>query len=167
MMQCYDCGMARGKMTRTKAWLCIVICTVMLAVSLISAARHVVTLSYSTTTGQVVAQSIEPRHGKGTTYIPVVRYSYMVNGTNYENDDVFVDRPGATKAWASGVINQFPAGSQCTVYYNASSPNQSVLRRWPGGPSLFLMIAVPALAGVFLAVCVTWLVRNHRFTSRD
>lgn len=153
--------MARGQMTRTKAWLCIAMSTLLIAVSLVSISHHLRVLSYAATTGKVTARTIEAKHGKGTSYAPVVTYSYAVNGTMCVNNDVFVGKPAGTQSWANGVISQFPVASQCTVYYDASNPDRSVLLRFPGGPSLALMIGVPALAGLFLFVCIAWLVKTR------
>ena len=62
------------------------------------------------------------RGNKGTSYSPVVRYEYSVNGTGYQSDRVLPLTISASYAWAEGLRSRFRPGQVVTAYVN---PNQA------------------------------------------
>jgi hypothetical protein len=83
---------------------------------------------FSKTLGTVRAVGMESvGHGAKSLDLPIVEYSYVVNGAEYKNDDVFLKQRSGSEDWASSIAGRFLAGSPCDVYYDPNLPKTSVL----------------------------------------
>ncbi len=69
------------------------------------------------------------RGDKGTSYSPVVRYLYSVNGTQYESRQVLPITVSASYGWATRLRDRFHPGQVVTAYVNPSQPGSAFLVR--------------------------------------
>ena len=124
--------------------------------------RALATQTWSSTQGKVVASEVRSftqwKDGvQRTLYTPGIVYSFTVSGREYTSDRYSL---GAETGWgaarfAEKKVNEHPAGSPVTVYYDPKTPADSVLdRRLSGGWLVWAMafgLLVLALvsAGIF------------------
>lgn len=69
------------------------------------------------------------RGDKGTSYAPVVRYRYSVNGAQYESRQVLPLSISASYGWATRLRDRFRPGQVVTAYVNPSNPASAFLVR--------------------------------------
>ena len=85
---------------------------------------------WPTTTGTVTLSTVEARSDSegGTTYYPVVRYSYQVGGQIFQGSRI---APGMEVggSGAGKVSARYPMGAQVPVYYDPQSPSDAVLEK--------------------------------------
>jgi hypothetical protein len=91
------------------------------------------------------------------TYRPVVSYSYVVDGKNYDNDrinfrqdDEYKHRRG--KRHAQKIVSRYPEGSKITVYYDPEDPQEAVLVSGDTETHTEEMVVQAILASVLLLV---------------
>jgi hypothetical protein len=85
---------------------------------------------WSTTTGQILASTINYRRRSGGGHIPypLVMYAYQVEGKPYQSQRIYFG--GAVGGSAmTGVVKKYPVGAQVPVYYNPQDPADAVLER--------------------------------------
>lgn len=85
---------------------------------------------WSTTTGQILASTINYRRrsGGGHAPYPLVMYVYQVEGQQYQSQRIYFG--GAVGGSAmTGIIKKYPVGTQVPVYYNPQNPADAVLER--------------------------------------
>ena len=90
-----------------------------------------------------------------TTYLAKVNFTYEANGSTYESDRVNFDYGMRTSniRKQQSVVEQYPAGSNVTVYYDPEDPQQSVLeKRVDGAFTTILVSAVFIAIGAVLAI---------------
>ena len=108
------------------------------------------------TSSELDAQTTADDDGyETTTYLAKVIFTYDVNGSPYECDCINFDYGMRTSniRKQQSVLEQYPLGSQVTVYYNPENPQQSVLeKRVNGAFTTILVSAVFIIIGVVLAV---------------
>lgn len=74
------------------------------------------------------------------TYPIYVTYRYTVSGRIYQNDRFSYERDRFYfKRTALNIINRYPAGSRCYVYYNPANPSEVVIDRTPLNLFLFFL----------------------------
>ncbi len=74
--------------------------------------------------------------------IPVVHYSYQVNGQLYESTETTIGPEMAEKGIPSPIV-RYPTGAQVTVFYNPRKPAEAVLeRRTPLQGLLWFMLGL-------------------------
>jgi hypothetical protein len=79
--------------------------------------------------------------GDGTTYGAKVRYRYRVGNQAYESETVrFGQMSSSDDDWARETVAAFPAGADCTVYYDPRDPASAVLQRGISGQELFFAL---------------------------
>lgn len=79
---------------------------------------------------RVLATDLRAVHGdKGTTYGPVVRYRYSINGTAYESDRVLPLNLSASYEWAERIRSRFRPGDLVIAYANPRRPGDAFLVR--------------------------------------
>ncbi|MBT3287897.1 MAG: DUF3592 domain-containing protein [Victivallales bacterium] len=86
-----------------------------------------------------------------TTYRADVKYSYSIDGKSHVGDRVaFGDYGSSTPSRARGIVAKYPLGTKVDVFYDPSSPNESVLEPGMKIQALFLPAfgVAFALAGV-------------------
>ena len=94
---------------------------------------------FPTVTGSVVSSVVREEvqedndkdagYSRTVSYVPVIRYSYSVEGRPYENDRYSVlDQPASSsRSLAQAIADRYPHGSAVTVHYNPDSPGDSFL----------------------------------------
>jgi uncharacterized membrane protein len=88
------------------------------------------------------------RGDKGTSYMPVVRYQYSVNGAQYVSNQVLPLTISASYRWATKVRDRFRRGDIVTAYVNPSRPSSAYLVREVSLLPL-MFVAIPlAMVGV-------------------
>jgi hypothetical protein len=61
-------------------------------------------------------------------YEPVIRYHYLVNGTTYESERYAYFYEGFRNEHSTqAVVDQYPPGSQQTIYYDPDDPSEAVI----------------------------------------
>lgn len=78
----------------------------------------------------------------------LIRYSYSVNGREYENDRISFDNVSKSREVTELLVAQYPAGTEASVYYQPNSPENSVLQ--PGIPyrqCAFALVVFVAFGG--------------------
>ena len=84
-------------------------------------------------TAQIISGNISARRGsKSTSYVLEIKYAYMVLGQSYENNQFSFGSEGTgydTRKKAEGMLAKYPNGSQTTIYYDPSNPQQAVLEK--------------------------------------
>lgn len=93
--------------------------------------KAVQTLFWPSAGGTVISGEVAIVHSsKGASKSkPVIRYSFVVDGVEYESDRYSSTMARGSSFWAKEVIDKHPAGSSITVYYNPENPAKSVLDR--------------------------------------
>jgi hypothetical protein len=101
--------------------------------------KAAVRAKFPTVTGSVVSSVVreevhedndkETGYSRSVRYVPVIRYSYSVGGSPYENDRYAVlDQPGSSNSSiAQAIVDRYPKGTAVTVHYNPDSPGDSFL----------------------------------------
>jgi hypothetical protein len=95
--------------------------------------------------GKIVATDVERRGGGSTTarnayYVPLIRYTYVVNGREREGSRLrFGMFSARTRGGAEKMLVAYPAGAAINVRYDPDNPDQSVLE--PGKTSSNLLVA--------------------------
>jgi hypothetical protein len=133
------------------------------------------TEGWTATSGQVLSSSIDSetstvrRNGRTrekTTYSPIVRYAYTVDGVRYEGDHIRADDHGGSYSRASEIAGRYPEERETTVYYDPDHPERAVLVRGAetaqiylyGGFGVFFVMVGLGLVGL--------LVLSVRFLNR-
>lgn len=89
-------------------------------------------LSWPTTSGEVINSRVQVSGGDHTTVSPYVLYKYQIEGNEFTSTQVragdqFYNSYTSTESY--DVVDNYPDGSQVTVYYNPKDPNQAALER--------------------------------------
>lgn len=108
----------------------------------------------------VLSKSVD-RHSDddGTTYSPVVVYSYRVNGRSFRSDRVLPISESRSGRWADHIIENYDVNQKYTAWYNPADPSQAFLRR-----SRSIVAAVFTGVGVLLIV-IAVVVRQRSASS--
>jgi hypothetical protein len=84
---------------------------------------------WPSTMGTVMLSTLEARSSDdGTTYYPVVHYTYQVRGQTFQGNRI---APGMEVGGtgAGKVVARYPMGAQVPVYYDPQSPSDAVLEK--------------------------------------
>jgi Protein of unknown function (DUF3592) len=67
--------------------------------------------------------------GKNRIKKPIVKYIYLVNGTQYQGGNIYFDDENSRSnlSYTNQMVSKYPAGKQALVYYNPAEPQSSVL----------------------------------------
>jgi len=95
-------------------------------------------------------QAVQGGSRSGVGYVPVVRYSYQVNGRQYESIGVTVIRLSSSWKWAESVRTRFAPGATVTAYINPSNPSAGFLVRWFSLLPLWFLLGGILLRGMFV-----------------
>jgi hypothetical protein len=89
--------------------------------------------AWAQTAGTVLSTTIRVRRvGQSRSEIPLVIYSYQVDGRPYQSHRVRAgDETGQIKVIgdASSMLDRYPVGSNVTVYYDPDDPANAALER--------------------------------------
>jgi hypothetical protein len=85
---------------------------------------------WPTTTGQILASTINYRRrsGSGHSPYPLVMYVYQVEGQTYQSQRIYFGGVVGGSVM-TGVIKKYPVGAQVPVYYDPQNPADAVLER--------------------------------------
>lgn len=91
------------------------------------------------------------RTSKGTTWKPVIQYSYSVAGVDYSSYKVAPIEQSASQRWAQDIVDRYPPGASVTAYYNPRKPSDAYIDRHF---SYIPLIFMGFLAGIGLWIVV-------------
>jgi hypothetical protein len=152
-------------MTRWKAWWMIVIGCISLAVVSREGLRFLEAQGFHESRGVVVSSSVKA--GGQRIFRPVIEYRYTVEGQELTGSRYAIsDFDGTgTAGWADGVVARYPPGAACTVYYDPTHPDDSVLVRTVAAGSALIQALMVLAGGGFVYWGASWL-RAHRSERR-
>lgn len=90
------------------------------------------------------------------SFVPVVRYTYSVNGAPYDGDRITFAKAGFDFITASNIRDELKQGTKTEVSYNPQNPAESVLRpkstvgMFSPIPGFFILFVGLILLGVIL-----------------
>lgn len=83
---------------------------------------------WSQTDGKVISSELT-QHIRGG-YRPSIEYAYFVSGTEYKSSRVYaLSSANEMEYYVREIVNAYPPGSTVTVFYKASDPAYSILRK--------------------------------------
>ena len=89
--------------------------------------------SWPVTKGIITEANIKTKEDEeyGTTYIPIVRYTYDVDGMGYEGKRIAFgsDMAFGIRKKAVEYLAAYPVDAEVSVYYNPEKPNEAVLQQ--------------------------------------
>lgn len=97
--------------------------------------------TWPSTPGKIIRSKVKavraPAYGKKrgadggrTAFLPDILYSYRANGEDFESGQLFFAQDSyCTNKVASDRVDQYPEGSEVTVYYNPDEPEMALLDR--------------------------------------
>ena len=120
----------------------------------------------------IVHTDVIPRSNRhGTSYEPVIRFSYVVDNQSYLCQDIRLMKEPTRKgsqSWAYDFVNNYPVGSTHIVYANPKSPAMAAMDTDLSGHALTWAIGVPFFfSAVTLAVGATAFFRWKDLVSGD
>lgn len=146
----------------------IIVCLIFFGIGigmLVKLAKHYGKLQQSknwlSTNGKIISSDLDAQIStdddgyQTTTYLAKVFFTYEVNGNSYESDRVNFDYGMRTSnvRKPQSVVEQYPTGSDVTVYYDPENPQQSVLEKRVNGTFATILVSAVFIAiGVVLAV---------------
>jgi hypothetical protein len=86
--------------------------------------------NYPGVTGKVISSEVKSHQGSkgGTTYSADIQYSYMIEGRHFTGSKWRFNNASASGySMAMSLVQAHPAGSELTVFYNPTKPEQSLL----------------------------------------
>ena len=148
----YRMSQSTNSKRKLYAILCFLVCIAALAVEVVTVkmfldARAV--KSWPTTTGTVLRSELEstavPRN-----FTAHIEYEFALDGQNYRSSSVRT-RGTSTKhrSDAMAVLEKFPAGSECTVFYKEGSPDISYLEAGVGTVNYIIVLSPLLFAFMF------------------
>lgn len=103
--------------------------------------QQIQALNYPTVTGTITSSEVESSSdGDGTTYRPLIKYSYVVNDKRYEGNRYRYGQMGTGDRSAYRIVALFPVGKQVEVHHSPSDPADAVLHVGLEGTDFFLMM---------------------------
>ena len=87
--------------------------------------------SWPTVQGMLRTKELWTRYGSrgGTIYVPLMKYSYEVNGNAYTGEKISTDNLSSnSKEDAQDVIDSYSTGLSLTVHYSPGNPANAVLQ---------------------------------------
>ncbi|PHS06892.1 MAG: hypothetical protein COA78_13965 [Blastopirellula sp.] len=79
---------------------------------------------------------------KRNLHKPVIKYSYIVDGIAYNNDVYDPFKENGLELWALRIVYKYRVGGPCTVYYDPSNPNYSVLSNQPSTETVWSWVGI-------------------------
>ena len=86
--------------------------------------------AWSLTTGSMITSEMKLfKIGRTRSLMPVVEYTYQVNGQSYKGDQLLPSAGMIGGSLLKKAMARHPVGAQTTVYYNPQNPAESVLEK--------------------------------------
>jgi len=87
-----------------------------------------------------------------TAYVPIVSYTYTVDGREYQSTTVTPTEEEHDLDWAQGIVSRYPPGAACQAWYSPDDPQRSfLLKRYGSLPYALHMMGI-ILVGMGLAI---------------
>ena len=116
---------------------------------------------FARTEGTVLSSEVHAkRDSDGTTYRPLIRYRYTVDGKTYENDRYdFLGGSSSLRGRSKRIVAAHPPGRPTTVYYDPDDPQEAVLTTAVGQMTFFIALFLQPFIVVGLGMLgyVVWL----------
>ncbi len=91
---------------------------------------------------------------KGTNYVPIVEYEYMVRGETFQGSRISVLNPTfSNEKSAQDFCRNYPVGETVHVYHHPQEPKKAVLN--PNIPPMFYPMVVSGV--VFIMIGFWWM----------
>ncbi|MGK7944802.1 MAG: DUF3592 domain-containing protein [Microcystaceae cyanobacterium] len=119
-------------------WIVLVVVGIFVAVGagLMLSGFHQIKLAHAshrwpTASGQITHSQVQINSDSdGTTYKPIIKFSYRYQGRNLTSDNIFFGGGGVAtgdRRYADKFVRKYPVGKRVQVAYNPHRPKQSVL----------------------------------------
>jgi hypothetical protein len=91
----------------------------------------------------------------GTSYKPIVTYTYRMNGQAYTAFTATIINESSSSSWARKIVSRYPAGTQTTAYVDPKDFSHAFLvHELSYLPLLFVLI--PLLFGTIVVLSMRW-----------
>jgi hypothetical protein len=115
--------------------------------------RQLQALSYATATGTVTSSEVQTNDDSdGSTYRPLIKYTYVVGGKQYEGNRYRYDQMGTNDHSSHRIVALYPVGKQVEVHHSPDDPANAVLHAGLEGIDLFAMMFMLPFNLVMLAM---------------
>lgn len=115
--------------------------------------RQIQALSYPIVTGTITSSEVESStDSDGTTYRPLIKYTYVVDDTRYDGNRYRYGQMGTNDRSAERIVALFPVGKQVAVHHSPSNPAEAVLRVGLEGTDLYSMMFMLPFNLIMLAM---------------
>ena len=123
-------------------------------------------LTYRPAPARVIGGTVEEVRGSkgGSTYRPVITYTYAVDGREYTSSNVSIIKVSRGWKWANGVVTRYRPGTETTAWYDPQDPSKSYLLHEISTMPLVFVI-VPLVFGVLVVVSSRWNSRQVAIAS--
>jgi hypothetical protein len=135
---------------------------IFLIVGLITRSKTQTAKSWPTAQGTIVSTELREHNdddsesGSSTVlFEPVVMYSYQAMGVACSGKKIGYGTDRLDRSSAQKKINQYPAGSRVTVYYNPENPSEAVLEVNGTGSKVFLILGIVFLVLGVILCCIS------------
>lgn len=116
---------------------------------------------------KVVAAEVErivrrDEESSTTTFLPLVAYTYNVEGLEYHGDQIgFGKFEFSSAKKANAIVNHYPVGESVNVFFNPLDPQEAVLERTIYRPSSYLISGVIFILVmlIMIAMLIFWVIR--------
>lgn len=95
-------------------------------------------------------------HDETIRYVPIVRYTYEVEGMVYEGKRITFgsDVEFGSRQKAADYLAEYPVDTEVNVYYNPEKPSEAVLKQVAQKTIVGMVIGIVLLAVMFCLVCL-------------
>ena len=94
--------------------------------------------------------------GGGYSYVPLITYTYEVDGAAYEGNTFTYRGINAKKKIATKIVEGLPKGQLVDVYYDPSEPSRAVLLPGASTSSYVIGFAIAVFIAVVGLLLVLW-----------
>ncbi|MCA9094226.1 MAG: DUF3592 domain-containing protein, partial [Planctomycetaceae bacterium] len=103
--------------------------------------QQIQALGHPTVNGTITSSEVEfDNDGEGTTYRPLIKYSYEVDRKQYEGNRYRYGQVGTSDHSAHRIVASHPVGKQVEVHHSPDDPADAVLHVGLEGIDLFMMM---------------------------
>jgi hypothetical protein len=102
---------------------------------------------YAPVQATVLTTTVDSRRSLrgGVSYLPRVRYRYVVEGTTYHSDRTTLLDLSSSRSWAERIASRYHPGEPVTAYYDPARPEEAYLLAATGGLPYWL-----------IGICLVW-----------
>ncbi len=125
--------------------------------------QQIQALGHPTVIGTITSSEVESNDdGGGTSYRPLIKYSYEVDRKQYEGNRYRYGQMGTSDNSAQRIVASHPVGKQVEVHHSPADPADAVLLAGLEGIDLFMMMFLLPFNLIMLTLWITGLggVRN-------